>query len=453
MTARAAWPLRLRDAAMLVVSTTLLCSAALYNRFPLVWPDTGSYLSIEGIPFRSVLYSAFVYPAHWTGTLWPVVIAQSALMSYLLRLVLRKVFGIVSRTGFLVVVASLCALSSLPWYTGFVMADIFGPMLVMGLFLMVFCADRLTRLENWFVLVVTFLSAIVHLSHIPIAIGLLTAGVIARIVARRRMPDLVPHLMLPSIVIGAGFAAVVFANYLTLGVASFSPGGYAFQLARLIEDGEAVAYLRENCATQKYDLCQYLDQLPMKVDYFLWPPQSPFGRLGGFMAEREEGRKIVRGTIEAYPLWTLESAISNTLKQLTSNESGAAMLSFEALDFPRSRLPIFYPAAVPAFLNSRQNRGELFILPALVRLHGKVVIFSVFCCFPIAILLARNRRWLPLEFLVTVVLAFLLNAFVMGAFAEPSNRYGGRMVWLLPLVALASWRQVWGTPEETGASV
>ena len=109
----------LAEAVTMITATTLLCSVAIYNGYPLVWPDTGGYLRVVNAGFRSIFYSILVYPAHWTGTLWPVVIAQSFLMSYLLRLVTREVFDIGSRTSFLLVISSLCILSSLPWYTGF----------------------------------------------------------------------------------------------------------------------------------------------------------------------------------------------------------------------------------------------------------------------------------------------------------------------------------------------
>lgn len=44
-------------------------------------------------------------------------------------------------------------------------------------------------------------------------------------------------------------------------------------------------------------------------------------------------------------------------------------------------------------------------------------------------------------------LAMLLNAFVTGAFSEPSHRYGSRVAWLIPFAALASWREVLERPQ------
>src|SRR5271167_4220384 len=98
---------RCADAATLLTSALLLSSVAIYNGYPLVWPDTGGYLAPVNLGFRSMFYSFFVYPMGLAGSLWPVVFAQGLLVAYLLRLVLREVFAITSHWEFLVV-ALLC---------------------------------------------------------------------------------------------------------------------------------------------------------------------------------------------------------------------------------------------------------------------------------------------------------------------------------------------------------
>jgi hypothetical protein len=343
---------RCADAATLLMSTVLLSGVAIYNRYPLVWPDTGGYLAPVNITFRSIFYSLFVYPARITGSLWTVVFVQSLLVGYLLRLTLREVFAITSRAGFLIVIVLLCLLTSLPWYTGFLMPDIFTPILVLGLFLLAFCAKRLSRWELFYVIVLTLFASTAHFAHVPIAIGLLTVAFAARLMMRKRALDKVPHLVLPAGVIAAGAVAIVMSNYLTIGMISFSPGGYAFQLARLVKDGQAVAYLRENCGNRDFRLCNYLDQMPM-VWTFLWTDKSPFRRYG-WLGERPEGLEIISGTIKRYPWWTLESAIKNTLEQVALVETGAGLASYSNEPYPTRDLKIRFPADFAA--NSTHDR-------------------------------------------------------------------------------------------------
>ena len=427
---------RLLDAATLLAATALLCSAAIYNRYPIVWPDTGTYLHIVNVGFRSVFYSLFVFPAIVTRTLWTVVIAQSMLMAYLLRLVTREVFGIASRIRFVGLIGALCIVSSLPWYTGFLMADIFAPMMVLGLFLMVFCADHLTPCQNGFVRIVTLVAALVHFSHLPVAIALIGTALVARFILRGRIPNPIPHLALPSAIVGVALAAMFAANYLTLGIFTYSVGGYAFFLGRLISDGPGAAYLRESCGTIPYKLCAYVDHLPTDEDTFIWSRKSPFRKVGGFNGERDEGMAIIIGTIESYPLWTLQTMISNTFEQLT--QGGIGFADFPSHTKPSRNIANYYPADFVAYLNSRQNHSELFIVPALSILHMAIVAAgSLYCCM-LAIVWVRKRHWLALKFLFTVSLGILLNAFVTGALSEPIARYQSRMTWLIPLVALAS---------------
>jgi hypothetical protein len=79
------------------------------------------------------------------------------------------------------------------------------------------------------------------------------------------------------------------------------------------------------------------------------------------------------------------------------------------------------------------------------------VIFSAFYCCLIGILLAREGEWLPIELRVTIAFALLFNGVVAGALSTPDSRYGSRLIWLVPLVAIASWRKALGLPAENRA--
>lgn len=419
----------------------MLSTMAFYNRYPFVYPDTGGYLLLENSKVRSLFYSYFVYPARLTHRLWPVVLVQSLMVAYLLRLFLREVFGIVSRREFIIVIAAMCLLTSLPWYTGFLMPDIFTPVLALCLFMMAFCLKRLGRAEQCYVIALGLVAATMHYSHIPIALGLLSCALAARLILRRRAPGRAPRLLWPASVTTVAIGAIVLSNYLTVGLLTLAPAGSAFELARLVADGQAVEYLRENCGHRNYKLCVYLDQMPMSTTDFLWSSIGPFKTLGR-MGLRNEGEEIIKRTIEEFPLWTLGSAVWNTYRQLLCVHTGT-YLSREALGpFPTDNIKAVYPNDFSAYLNSKQNQGELSRLRRLDSLHMIAIVTSVIICVLIAIVAASRRRWLPVELLITVATAILLNAFVSGAVSEPQDRYGSRVIWMLPLVAIASWRQL-----------
>ena len=166
-----------REVATLLTAMLMASGVAFYNGYPTVFPDTGAYVGMYNYGDRSIFYGLFLAPLRLTHTLWPAVFLESLLVVYLLRLVIREVFAITSRMEFLAVIALMCMLTSLPWYTAYLMPDIFTPVLVLGLFMMAFCFERLGRWERCFVAGLTFVALVVHYSHLPIAIGLLAAGI------------------------------------------------------------------------------------------------------------------------------------------------------------------------------------------------------------------------------------------------------------------------------------
>jgi hypothetical protein len=114
MTLRTTHSARLREAAALLIATLTASSVALYDRYPLVFPDTGDYLFFRHYETRSIFYSSFIALARPTHTLWTVVFAQSLLVVGMLRVVLREVFAIRSRLEFLALIAIMSVLTSLP---------------------------------------------------------------------------------------------------------------------------------------------------------------------------------------------------------------------------------------------------------------------------------------------------------------------------------------------------
>ncbi|HVN27964.1 MAG TPA: hypothetical protein VMT64_05725, partial [Candidatus Binataceae bacterium] len=437
---------RWRDLATMLACLVMLSAVALYNRYPLVYADTGSYLKPENFPPRSFFYNAFIAPARLTGTLWTVVPVQAVLTVFMLRLVLREVFGIASRLEFLAIVAVLCLFTSLPWIVGFVMPDIFTPMLVLGIFLLVFRFERLGRWERYGVIALTFVSIVVQYSHPPLAIALIIACIAIRLVREGRESISLSHQAVAALLSIGGVAAIIILNYRMIGMATFSPGGYAFELSRLVEDGSAVAFLRDHCPTRNYAACAYLPRMPMTSTDFLWAPDSIFHRVG-FIEERNEGMEIVAGTIREHPLWVAKDAIADTASQLYLVETGVGLDAAATNVTTLEPIQLYYPDDVRAFVTSRQGRGDLLHPEALQKLDLAFAFASICACCFVAALFARDREWPPLELMLTVACAIVLNAFVTGAISQPHPRYGARLIWLVTLIALASWRKSWSVTD------
>src|SRR5579871_3561233 len=97
-----------RDAATILIAVLAATGAAFYNRYPLIYPDSGGYIVNARNGIRSTFYALFVIPANLTHILWTVVLLQALLVVYMLRLVLREVFAIRSRGQYLAIIVLSC---------------------------------------------------------------------------------------------------------------------------------------------------------------------------------------------------------------------------------------------------------------------------------------------------------------------------------------------------------
>lgn len=430
---------KLNRVAALLAATILLSSAAIYNGYPLVWPDTSGYIGLinPSLYFRSFFYNLFIFPTLLTGSLWPVVFVQSLIIAHLLQLVLRTVFSIVSTPVFLGITALLSLLSSLPWFTGLIMPDIFTPVVILSLFLLIFCPHRLELGELTYLFALTTLATAVHFTHFPLAVGLLLAGIISRLAAKYYNKLPIAYLARPFFAVALALGLLLAHSYLAYGVISISPGGYAFPLARLLADGPAVSYLREHCPEKEYALCNYIDDLPATSDDFLWSADSPFLMVGWFPGYRLEGQEIVEGTISHYPLWTLQTAIVNTIRQVHTFSTGCGLIPYLENFYPTTTIRESLQEDFHAYEVSKQNRNRLG-LNNFNRLHKVFIALSLLYALFVFLIFLKRREWLLVYFFIAIAFAYLLNAFLCGSISGPNGRYASRLIWMLPFFSLAA---------------
>ena len=108
---------------------------AVWNGYPIVFADTGTYLAQAIHRFagwdRPVFYSVFMLPLHATVTLWPVVVVQAVVAAWILWLVCRALLPQISRAAFVGGTAILAVATWLPWMVSELMPDVFAPLLVL----------------------------------------------------------------------------------------------------------------------------------------------------------------------------------------------------------------------------------------------------------------------------------------------------------------------------------
>ena len=275
------WLSGLRDAAALSSPSrwrrTLLLWPALWNGYPLVFSDTGTYLAqaIEHYAGwdRPIFYSLFLLPLHMTLTTWPAIAAQALLIAHVLHIVRRTLLPQASVWWLVPLAGAMSVASSLPWIASQLSPDVFTGVLVLVLALLIFVPDRLYLGERiWLVAFAAFMIA-AHLSHVLLALLLLVVLLPFRFRCTTVVRSIAPLAL-------AGIA-LISVNLLAFGRASLAPFGNIFLLTRVIYDGPGMDVLRHDCPSSGWRLCAFIDRMPAIEDDFLWRQNGPVVQAGG----------------------------------------------------------------------------------------------------------------------------------------------------------------------------
>ncbi len=410
---------------------------AFVNGYPLIYSDTSTYIhsAFEFLPpkDRPITYGLFIRLTSLNGlTMWTVVFSQTLILSGLLYYLSKKSMGLDQqnpglRFALIILVSSLAGAA---WATSFLLPDIFTPIMVLAALLLLIYPEKEKRMI-W-LWIVFGLSAAMHSSHIPFGIAFLSIILIARFIFPTALKA---HIQIRTLLILIGL------NLLAMGIMSstLSKSKHVFQMGAYIEQGIIESFLKEECDDQNFGLCAYKDSLPDEAWEFIWEESSPLYQLGGWKATKSEFNEIIRTTWTRprYLILHLEASFRETLKQLFSFKSVFVHGVSPNLDLLSARVEEYIPADINRFLSSRQNRGPLTAFAWLNPVQLSLVLLSLVL---IPGLLISKFSPLPNQKLVlagiVLGLGILIHAWVCGTFANPIDRLGSKMIWILPCFAL-----------------
>ena len=414
--------------------TFLFLAIALWNRFPLVFYDTGGYLAegLEGafLPERSPVYSLFLYATGGGASLWPVVILQSAMTAYLIVLTARAEVKRVS-LGLMVAAGVILMLATgIGWYVGQVEPDCMTALVVLGTYLLLFRSRFLGHAQCILVAAITGLAVACHPSHLGLMAGLLVVAVFLKLLWRDSGLHILPAL-------GAfilALALIFTSNYVLTRQVFLSRSASVFVFARLMQDGIVKRLLDDTCPESGYTLCANKNRLKTRADAWLWAPDSLFRAEGGFRGEHGEETRIITDSIRRYPLLQVIDAANDSVRQFFTFKTGDGIESQEWV-----LRPVFEkdaPAQIPAYLAGRQQQPGRFRFNTLNMIHVTVGMLSLLALILLIQGAARARRWQELALPGLVLLALIGNAIVCGTFSNPHDRYQSRLIWLPTLVLI-----------------
>lgn len=456
------------NSGFLVLGVLLLIGPAIQNGFPILHHDSGTYL-LEGfgnkIPVsRPLSYCLFVRFTSYIFSIWSVIITQALLVYWLIWLTVNTLVG-KRATAWLpfLAIAILSASTGISYYVSQIMPDIFLPVSLMGIFVILF---RKELPLHTFIMIslIVWIALVVHMSNLPV-ITAVTLALLALMILVNKSFKLIfrRNIIILFFVILVSWLTNPFISYAYKEGFRMSNSGSIVFFSRLLQAGAAQQYIKDKCKEDdQYYLCEYLDVIDgyNRLDVFLWNDTSflykhpckekswdacwrmrneEFGIINSAILSHPDSRNIYLGAV-----W------HDFLLQLRSFEL-TSYVSFNAgshIEYPIKR---HYKNDYSAFTKSRQFQGTLNF-----REQNLIIRWTIILSVIIIIgLIIKNKNYFSfrspfLMLLLMVLMSWLVNGALTASLAVVSNRFMGRFIWLLPLVAIIMIYQEYAVRKNAG---
>ncbi len=433
-----------RGAAVLLATLAMMWPA-LYNRYPLLYPDSLTYIGdghlvaraiflhrlSEYYGMRSFIYSLGILPCHWNITLWPVVVFQSLITAWLIWLVVRSILKRNTVAFYLALTLILTVLTSVGWFVCLIMPDFLAPTLCLSIYLLIFANDTLSRIERIAVMLIGCWAIASHASHLILAVWMCLALVLIlslqRQPIRRSLKTIAP---LVCIVIAAAIAQLTLHAYL-YGTPTLNGDRPPFLMARIIADGPGKTYLQRHCAHLDWAICDSVQNLSDNEDDFFWAEDGVWQTADRTAQHRilQEEVPLVLASLRTYPRQQIAKSASNFWQQLTTYYLGA----FDASAYISEDIGDVLPRARTTYLNTRQAKDAL-PTEAFSTIQQWTVITSLFVIVALTTVTWRRSPRLA-RLTVVIICTVIANAFITGVLSGIDDRYQSRVIWLIPFLA------------------
>ncbi len=373
---------------------------------------------------RSVIYSLTTYVFSWPGqSLIALGIIQASAVALAIGFVRSKLAPEADFRASLTAAGAIALLTTAPWYAAYAMPDIFAGVAIAGAAVLTLFFDRIGMAARSSLVLLIAYCITVHGTHLPLTLVVLLAGATASfLIARPRRSDAATRALWFISPLVLGVAALLGTSYAAFGEASLAPKRYPIQLARSVADGPGAWYLRDHCATERYAICEIFGRYPpRKSGDFLWAKDGVRYRATPEQMERirAEESLIVRRAAMEYPMEQFRLSATNIALQLVL--FGPDDLVFGQRLVGRED---------PDLTQVRAGRPQLTAV-------GEAVVYASFVLSAL-LLVAIRRQLRPVEIaaIAIVVIGLLANAAICGILSGVTDRYQGRVAWLLPALAI-----------------
>ena len=414
------------------------------------------HMSHTEIGARSPYYGALLYVSQRIANIWLTTAIQAAIGAWLAFLLWRTALPGAALWTALAAEAAVAFGSTLPFFAGFTMPDVFAGYAAAATCLLLVFWDRLARLERLALALLLGAAMTFHTSHLLTTVAILALGALLfRTMKAPRPAALVSGLTVFAAVVGALMANSIYreAVLLKTGDEMRRP---PFLAMRVIADGPGRDYLRYACdhgAT--YALCQFRNLELKNSQDMLWSDDRKKGifNVTGYdnrlKMEHEENSFVFHAFLYD-PIGQIFASTSNWLNTLV----------LVSLDDPLKN-PHYYltndywsTTNLPWMINHAADCGRdhwecgpRLSIDGSAWLHGGLTILGLGLVIwrvtrpDLRRMIARREfdwsddRTRLLALIALLLGAVIINAFVCGALSGPFARYQARITWLITAAA------------------
>jgi hypothetical protein len=333
-------------------------------------------------------------------------------------------------------------ITGISWFSSQLMPDIFSGLAILVLPILLL-NTRISWLKHVFLSFILLFSLIVHVSNLLsiLLLYLLFSLIFIGIKKYRPTNFSIKRHLITGMVVLSGWIILPAIHYTFGGKFQISNSSHVFLMARLVENGMADHYLK-HYGQWNTKLYQYKDQLPDNTITFIWDQNSPLYKTGGWEANREEYSQIIKATLTKpnYLAWHASEATQATLRQLTHSRVGDGLYPYLENTNPFWKVQEYFKYELKEYTSSLQNRNNLkFDEP-----NERYELFLLISLLVVLLYLKYGNRTSSLYICcLSCIIGIVCNAAVSASMGNVLDRLQGRVIWILPLVALLACFELW----------
>ena len=384
---------------------------------------------------RSVYYGFTIYLLSKLGGLWAAAAFQALVAGALLYLTWFRLFELRSVPLFLLACVLLTFLTSLAYFVGLIMPDIFAAFTILSVALLATGWDKLSWRERGLTIAIAGFSVMAHDSHLLLAGGLVILflgwAIVGRATGRTSAPSRAQVGALASCLVAGVLGALVF-NQAAIMATGQAPMRLPHITAHIAGTEDGALFLQQQCQHEDWAVCEHADELPMSWLEFMFVREGIYRE-----ASLEKRRQLSEEQLEIAAALLAEDAFSVIGLMVTETLHQLVAISYVDVNQKHMLERTFPESTLTEVEGTILARNE-----GLFQFLSTVQEVVAFLCAPLligAVIMTRKRlgRWAEYRQFTGLLLAgVLLNAAVCGVIAQVYDRFQVRVVWLLPFALL-----------------